>query len=75
MEQHIVRVARDEGISLNQAALKLLRRSAGIEDEANAGDAVGTSLDYLIGTWTADELNEMKQSLGELSQIDESMWK
>ncbi len=75
LEQHIVRVARGEGISLNQAALKLLRRSAGIENEANAGDTIGTSLDHLIGTWTADDLNEMEQSLRELSQIDECMWK
>ncbi|MCY4277275.1 MAG: hypothetical protein OXE81_05500 [Gammaproteobacteria bacterium] len=70
LEQHIVRVARGEGISL-----KLLRRSAGIEDEANAGDTVGTSLDHLIGTWTANELKDMEQVLEDMSQIDESMWK
>jgi len=74
LEQYIVRLARGEGISLNRAVLKLLRRGAGIGDDANARDTVGTSLDHLIGTWTADELNEMEQALGDLSHIDESMW-
>ena len=71
-ERHIVRVARGEGISLNRAVLKLLRRSAAIEDEANADDTIGTSPDHLTGTWTTDEFNEMEQSLGELSHSSET---
>ena len=49
----IRRLANREGLSLNQAVLKLLRRGAGIGQGKGAADTVGSSLDHLIGTWDA----------------------
>ena len=37
------RLAKREGISLNQAALKLLRRGAGLTDGMERADTVGSS--------------------------------
>ncbi len=75
LERLIQQLARREGISLNRAVLKLLRRSAGIGDQANAVDSVGNSLDHLIGTWTYEETIEMERAIEDLSQVDEAMWK
>ena len=65
-------LAKGEGISLNQAALKLLRKGAGLTN--GTGDTVGSSLDHLIGTWTAAEADEMDSALKEFEVIDESIW-
>ena len=57
-------LARREGISLNRAVLRLLRRGAGLGDGNRGPDTVGDSLDHLIGTWTAAEAAEMGRAPG-----------
>ena len=66
-------LAKREGISLNQAALKLLRKGAGLTD--GKADTIGSSLDHLIGTWTSAEAEELDSALEEFETIDESAWK
>ena len=68
-------LARREGISLNRAVLRLLRRGAGLEDRSGSPDIVGDSLDHLIGTWTAEEAAEVNRALEDFSRIDEEMWR
>ena len=70
----IRRLANQDGISLNQAVLKLLRRGAGIGAPQGGRSVVGTSLDHLIGTWTRDEAEALDRALADLAEIDESMW-
>ena len=70
----IRRLANREGLSLNQAVLKLLRRGAGIGQGKGVADTVGPSLDHLIGTWTPEEADEMDNALQSLANIDEAMW-
>ena len=55
LAESIRSVARREGISLNQAALMLLRKGAGLADEGRERGMVGSSLDHLIGSWTQEE--------------------
>lgn len=69
------RLAKREGISLNQAALKLLRKGAGLADGAERTDTIGSSLDHLIGTWTEAEADELDCALKEFETIDEAVWK
>ena len=68
-------LAAREDISLNQAILKLLRRGAGLGRESTGVHVVGSSLDHLIGTWTADEADEMERAIEDLAHIDEAMWR
>ena len=75
LEQCIRQLAGREGISLNLAVLRLLRRGAGLEERNDGPNVVGTSLDHLIGTWTDRESAEMNRALEDLSKIDEAMWK
>ena len=71
----IRQLANAEGISLNRAVLKLLRRGAGLGERHENTNLVGDSLDHLIGTWTAEDVAEMNRALEDLSRIDEEMWK
>ena len=68
-------LAAREGISLNQAVLRLLRRGAGLRRESTGAHVVGGSLDHLIGTWTAEEADEMERAIEDLAQIDDAMWR
>lgn len=71
----IRRLANREGISLNQAVLRILRRGAGLSAPRGGPAVVGASLDHLIGTWTSDEADVMDRALEDLARIDESMWR
>ena len=70
----IQRLAKSEGISLNQAALRLLRKGAGLTEDASGVNTVGSSLDHLIGTWTQAEADEMDAALEQFEAIDEALW-
>ena len=69
----IQRLANRDGTSLNRAAVKLLRRGAGLADGQGA-HTVGSSLDHLIGTWSDAEADEIEQALRHFETIDEAMW-
>ncbi len=75
LSRRLRRLAKRDGISLNQAALKLLRKGAGLTDGAGGADTIGDSLDHLIGTWSAARADELDTALRELDTIDEAVWK
>lgn len=75
LAKRIRELALREGISLNRAALRLMRRGAGLEDSTMRQNVVGSSLDDLIGTWSDEEASEFMESVEDFGQIDESMWK
>ncbi len=75
LEDAMRRLAQREGVSLNKAALRLLRKGAGLSDIASADDSIGSSLDHLIGKWSQEEYDEMDAVLKELDVIDEVIWK
>ena len=66
-------LARREGISLNRAVMRLLRRGANL-DQYEA-DVVGSSLDHLMGTWPTEEADRIDRALEDFSSIDDAMWK
>ncbi|MDE0452622.1 MAG: hypothetical protein OXI90_12770 [Gammaproteobacteria bacterium] len=74
LAKHIRQLADQEGISLNRAVLRLLRRGAGLDSSKAGADTVGSSLDHLIGTWTHEEARAMDRALRDLSHIDRGMW-
>ena len=65
-------LAQREGISLNQAALRLLRKGAGLPETSGA---IGNSLDHLLGVWTQDEFEKFNKELEVFETIDEELWK
>ena len=72
LESCIRQLARREGISLNRAVLRLIRRGANLDDAEP--DVVGTTLDHLMGTWTEKEGDAVDRALVDFSHIDEEMW-
>lgn len=68
------RLAKQEGISLSQAALKLMRKGAGLSDGGEKPDTIGDSLDQFIGSWTAEEADALDAALEDFETIDESAW-
>lgn len=70
----IRRLANRDETSLERAAVKLMRRGAGLDDRPGA-DTVGSSLDHLIGTWSDAEADEIEGALRHFRTIDEAMWK
>jgi hypothetical protein len=74
LQRRIRELARQEGISLNQAVLRLLRKGAGVGVAAGERDVVGSSLDYLIGTWTEAEAEEVMEAVADFEQVDEDLW-
>lgn len=70
----VYRLAKTEGISLNQAALRLLRKGAGLIDGKENPNAIESSLDDLVGTWSRDEAERFDAALEIFETVDESAW-
>ena len=68
-------MARREGISRNQAAVRLLRKGARIEEPDQARDAIGDSLDWFIGSWTDEQARELEEAIADFEMVDQDLWK
>ena len=75
LERKLRATARQNGVSLNKAALQLLRRGAGLEPTTTEPDAVGTALDGFIGQWTAADERQLLHDIQVFEAIDAEMWK
>jgi hypothetical protein len=74
LERVLRHIARSERISLNQAALRLIRRGAGLDVTGQSSDTVGDALDHLIGQWTEQQADEVMDAVQVFEKVDESMW-
>jgi len=75
LTRRIREIAKRERISLNKAALRLLRRGAGIAENAEPPNTIGNSLDRFIGTMTAEEERQLLDSIRSCEAIDPGMWR
>ena len=83
LDEYLVARIRQEaerhGITEEQAALKLLRKGAELDekldDQATSNGKIGNSLDEFFGTWTEEEAAEFDAAIAELRVIDEAMWR
>jgi hypothetical protein len=74
LERRLRLEARSRGVSLNQAALRLLRRGAGVGDERSAPNAVGSALDHLIGTWSEADARSLREATAAFDDVDQEFW-
>ena len=75
LAEAIRQLARRDGTSLNQAALKLLRRGAGLPDGQGDGRNIGSALDDLFGSWSQQEADEFDRALEVFETVCESTWR
>ena len=74
LEQRLRRLAQHEGVSLNKAALYLLRKGVGLVGSNRPMDVVGDSLDHLIGSWSDADEEELLRAIEPFEQIDPTLW-
>lgn len=72
--RRIRELARRQGISLNRAAIRLLRKGAGLTSSHGRANVVGDSLDHLIGSWSEDEEQAILEALAVFEQVEEQFW-
>ena len=59
----IQRISREEGISLNKAALKILANGANLDRDPSDKGVIGSDLDHLFGTWKDSEARAFLESI------------
>lgn len=74
-EAELKLLARQRNVSINKAALALIKKGAGIRDDGEGPETIGTALNPFIGSWSATEEQEILDSIADLSQVDENLWK
>ena len=74
LERRLRLEARNAGVSLNQAALRLLRRGAGLGDGVGKS-AIGDALDQFIGTWSESDERELLDATAVFERVDEEFWR
>ena len=75
LQRRIEQLAEREHLSLNQAVLKLLRRSVGLGPDSSEKIPIGEDIDRFAGTWTAAEAQEFDEAIEVFERIDEEFWK
>jgi len=75
LDRRVRELARQEGISLNKAVLKLLRKGAGLREPEGASNRIGSELDDLIGTWTHRQADEVLDAVQAFEAVDEELWR
>ena len=68
-------IAQREGLSLNQAAVRLLRKGAGLDQPRERAAAIGGSLDWFIGSWDEEEAKRFDAAVEDFDRIDEELWR
>lgn len=75
LERKVRNLAAQEGISLNQAVLRLLKKGAGVESVSKtAVDRVGSALAPFIGSWSKEQSAEIEEALEVFEQVEPSFW-
>lgn len=74
IEKAIRRKAKEEGKSLNKAALELIRTGAGLGGGKRRRPR-GASLAELAGGWTEQDAKEFEEAVRVFEEIDAETWK
>lgn len=72
LSQALKELARNQGVSLNTLALRLIREATGVDKRKRTVEH--HDLDMLAGTWSDNDELEFKNATRSLEAIDEGMW-
>jgi len=75
LARRIRELARREHVSLNKAALLLMRRGAGLVESGASSSAIGSALDQFIGRWSAADEKRLLEGIAACETVDEALWK
>jgi DNA polymerase III gamma/tau subunit len=68
LERELRRIAKEEGVSLNQAALRLLRKGAGLSNRGTR--PIGNALDAFVGCITDEDAKDIEAAVHRDDEID-----
>lgn len=68
------RLSRSKGVSMNKAALSILKQGAGIAEPLET-KCIGKAVNRFVGSWTKTEARQFSKSIRSLEQVDEELWK
>ena len=74
LDRVIRETAQEYGISVNKAAVALLRRAAGLDTPANRKGPPYHDLDELAGSLRRDEAAKLLETVKESRKIDAELW-
>ena len=74
LEAKLRELASKEHISLNKAALKLLREAAGLDPEKSRHNQIGSALDEFFGSWSEAEEHDFNELIQIFEEIDSDLW-
>jgi len=74
LERRIRELAEARNISLNKAAVLLLRKGAGLGETKPHVNIIGDSLDEFIGSWAEKDESEFLECVEVFEQVDDSLW-
>lgn len=66
--------AEHEGISLSKAALRLLRKGAGLPSKAIEKHTGDNPLDNVIGSMSAEDAQAIRDTIAFFHKVDEEKW-
>ena len=75
LERCLRELADELQISLNRAALLLMRRGAGLGTTHRTAREVGGALDSFIGVWSGEQEAELLEAIEPLQRIDPELWR
>jgi len=75
LERRLRELARERRVSLNRAALILLREGAGLESPRAPANVVEDSLDSLIGSWSKKDEVEFLNAIAPLEKVGPSLYR
>ncbi|MFZ2948558.1 MAG: hypothetical protein WA003_03635 [Desulfuromonadaceae bacterium] len=73
LSQTLKELARNQGVSLNTLALRLIREATGVDKRKRT--ILHHDLDSLAGTWSEDDELAFRNATRSFEAIDEDMWK
>lgn len=74
LERCVRQLAEQEHMSLNKAALHLMRRGSGLDRETPDSNVIGDRLDDFIGSWSAAQAADFDDAVAVFEEIDTEQW-
>ena len=75
LEREVKRLAKEKGVSLNQAALELMRRGSGLAAPRGMPPRIGNAIDRFVGTLTRRDAAALEEAVKQFEVIDPAMWR
>ena len=74
LQRRIEDLARSRNVSLNKAALELMRKGAGLQEGPVHLNVVGHTLDDLIASRSQSRERELLEAIKPFDEVDETFW-